>query len=551
MSIDRRLFLAGSAAALATAPLRATIISPGATASQQQALAAIAAYLEAHRQHHDLPALGMVVVDGPFTAFILSGSRDYAGRQPVTAGDLWQIGSISKSFVALLCFQLAADGKLDLDADIRTVLPEAPLPGGAPFTIRGLLDHTTGLPDFAPEFEGPLWRGFEPGTHWSYSNTGYNLLGYAIARVTGQRFSDVLEARVGKPLGMTATRGAIRWADRARHVASFTPLRPDRPVLQQTVLAPAPWVDADLAAGSVTAPLSDMARYLRFLIAAGSGRGAPLISDAAARAWLAAPVVEDPAKPDERYGLGLMHRPDAGRLLLHHTGGMVSFSSSFHVDAAAGTGAFASCAVGGINYRPRLLTRFAVTALRLAREGQPIPPPPEFPGPALAIGDFAGGWSDGTTSLTIAGNRVDAAGVSGHVEAAPEPWLVSDHPLLGFPLLPVRAGKDGPVVALDCGRRRFVRAGATALALPPTPDRLSQRAGRYQSDDPWIGGVTIVAKGDQLLAEGVQPLVEIGGDVWGAAEPDWSPERLRFLSPVDGRPQLINFSGRILTRRDS
>lgn len=550
MTIDRRLFLAGSAAALAAGPLRAAIIAPGASAAQARALAAIAAYLEAHRQHYDLPALGMVVVDGPFTAFILSGSRDYAGRQPVTPNDLWQIGSISKSFVALLCFQLAAAGTLDLDADIRTVLPEAPLPGGAPFTIRGLLDHTTGLPDFAPEFEAPLWRGFEPGSHWSYSNTGYNLVGHAIARVTGQRVSDVLEQRICQPLGMTATRGAIRWADRAHHVASYTPLRPDRPVLQQTPLAPAPWVDADLAAGSVTSSLTDMARYLRFLIAAGTGQGAPLISDAAARAWTAAPVVEDPAKPEERYGLGLMHRPDEGRLLLHHTGGMISFSSSFHVDAA-GTGAFASCAVGGINYRPRLLTRFAAKAMRLARAGQPLPPPPEFPKPALSIADFAGGWSDGTASLTIAGNRVDAAGVSGHVEAAPEPWLVSDHPLLAFPLLPVRGSKDGPVVALDCGRRRLVRAGATAPALPPTPDRLSQRAGRYQSDDPWIGGVTLVARGDQLLAEGVQPLVEIGGDVWRAAEPDWSPERLHFLSPVDGRPQLINFSGRTLTRRDS
>ena len=72
------------------------------------------------------------------------------------------------------------------------------------------------------------------------------------------------------------------------------------------------------------------------------------------------------------YGNGLMHVGNAGRSYLHHTGGMVSFSSSFHVDVASGVGAFASSTISAFaEYRPRLLTRFAVDALTNALGGRP------------------------------------------------------------------------------------------------------------------------------------------------------------------------------------
>ncbi|KPF60064.1 hypothetical protein IP88_16080 [alpha proteobacterium AAP81b] len=556
MPLHRRHFLAGSAASLAAGAAGARISAAGASAGQQRALAAIADYLEVHRRHFGLPGLGLIIVDGAFTAIVTSGTRDYRETVPLADSDLWQIGSISKSFIALICLQLAGEGKMTLDADIRSVLPEAALPGGAPFTIRGLLDHTTGLPDFAPEFGmdgGTLWRGFEPGAHWYYSNTGYDLLGAAIARIEGRPVGEVIEARIARPLGMAATRGAIRWRDRARYPASYAPLRPDLPTLQRMALAPAPWVDAALAAGSVASTLPDIARYLRYLINAGQGRGAPLLSDAAAAAWLANPVLQDPAVKDELYGLGLMHRFDEGRRLLHHTGGMVSFSSSFHVDAAAGTGAFASCAVGGINYRPRLLTRFAVKALRLARAGAAIPAPPSLGPDAVKPADYAGRYvaRDGSGFTITPGLALAAAGTSAAIEAPSPDALLTAHPGFdAFPLLAVRAGKQGPVVALDHGSRRYARDGATAPALPPTPPGLAALAGRYQSDDPWIGGVTLVARGDTLYAGGTDALADMGNGLWRPAEPQWSPERLRFTGFVDGRPQLLVFSGRPLERRD-
>ena len=556
MPLDRRLFLAGAAASLA-APAAARIIAPGATAAETRALEAIAANVEAHRRHFGLPALGVVVVSGGRSFTILSGTRDYRETQALAGDELWQIGSISKSFIALICLSLQAEGKLTLDDELRQHLPEARLPGvssGGPFTIRGLLDHTTGLPDFAPALGFKLWRGFNAGKGWSYSNTGYDLVGQMIARIEGKPLHQVIEERVCRPLGMAATRGAIQWRDRSRYPASFHPLRPDRPVLTAMALAPAPWVDANLGAGSVAAPLADMGRYLNFLVAVGQGRGAPLLTDAQARLWLDNPVPQAPETPDERYGLGLMHRIDEGRPLLHHTGGMVSFSSSLHVDAAAGVGAFASCAVGGINYRPRLITLHALRALRAAAAGAAIPPAPSLLPAADAGAPLVGTYMDGAHRLDILpGLVLSLEGARAPYELPGPDHLVPAHPaFVDWPLVAVRAQSkagDGAVIAIDHGTRRFVRAGAAA-PLPATPPELAALAGHYQSDDPWIGGLGIVARGDGLFAWGSDALRRVGRDEWAPASPQNSPERLRFDAFVNGIPQVLDWSGRRLERRD-
>lgn len=547
MPIDRRLFLGGGAAALVGPGIaRASIIAAGATPAQRSALTAIAGYLEDHRRHFGLPAMGMVVVDGGFTALIHSGHRNFERTEPLRPDDLWQIGSISKSFVAAICLQLASEHKIDLEADIRSVLPEAPLPDDGAFTIRGLLDHTTGLPDFAPQFQpdgGKLWRGFAAGSHWSYSNTGYDLLGTMIARIEGVPLARSIETRVCARLGMAATHGIIPWRDRTRFPASYSPLRPDRRGGDRVALAPAPWGDAALGAGSVASTLPDMAKYLRFMIGVGNGHGGPVVPDAMARLWLAKPVVQVPAIPAETYGMGLMHRLANGRALLHHTGGMVCFSSSFHVDPAAGTGAFASCAVGGTGYRPRLLTMFAVEAMRCAGAGLPLPMPTDLGRPPVKAADFAGSFGPVTIRPDL---QIVAFGKSSALEPIGPDMFISQ--IDDLPLLFNR--EAGAVTSLAWGSARHVRDGRTVPALPPVPPHIAARAGRYQTDDPWVGGITLVARGDTLFADGTDPLVDIGSDTWRSAASDWDPERVRFAGFVDGRPQLLIASGRVLERRD-
>ncbi len=554
-NLNRRLFLAGTAALATPALARAAVTAPGATAAQQAALTAIAAYVEEHRRHFGLANLGLVVVDGPLTALIQSGSRDYEKTAPLLPDDLWQVGSISKSFVALICLQLMEAGKLDLEADIRTILPEAPLPD-APFTIRGLLDHTTGLPDFAPSFGGPdykLWTGFKAGSHWSYSNTGYDLLGYAIARIDGRPLARSIEARIMAPLGMADSRGCIAFRDRLRYPASYTVVRPDRPTIAPFDLTPAPWVDASLGAGSVATTLPDMAKYLRFLIGVGQGKGGKLISDASAKLWLAKPVIQVPDVPAETYGLALMHRPVDGHDLLHHTGGMVSFCSSFHSDGAADVAAYASTGLtASTGYRPRLITQFACQAMRAAAEGKPLPTPkslatPPLPKPEDFIGSYAG--PDGKFGIESGAGLVlvDGATRTSLQMLAPDNGFVDTPRFADFPLVFVR--EKGAVTAIDTGSSRFGRNGLPAI-LPPTPAALTALAGHYQSDDPWIGGMRFVARGGKLYLEGAQELTDIGNGVWRSAEESWNPERLTFTGFVNDRPQVLMASGRMLERRD-
>lgn len=555
MTVSRRLFLAGTAVVAMPGIAAAAIRAPGATASQQAALTAIAAYAEEHRRFFGLPSLGLVVVDGPLTALIQSGARDYEKRSPLDPNDLWQVGSISKSFVALICLQLVQEGKIDLESDIRTVLPEAPLPD-APFTFRGLLDHTTGLPDFAPPF-GPegykLWTGFKAGSHWSYSNTAYDLIGSAIERIDGRPLARSIEARVMKPLGMNDSRGNIAFRDRTRFPASYTVIRPDLPALPPYQLAPAPWVDASLGAGSVAATLPDMAKYLRYLIGVGKGHGAPMLSDDLARLWLAKPVVQDPAVPAETYGLALMHRPTDGHDLLHHTGGMVSFASSFHSDGVSDVGAYASTPItASTGYRPRLITQFACQAMRAAKEGKPLPTPTPLATPPIAKpGDFAGNYAGLGGSFSIESGSgltlVDAGTRTPLQMLAPDIFYADTSRFGALALVFVR--DKGAIIAVDWGALRFGRNGASAK-LPATAELLANRAGHYQSDDPWIGGVTIVARGDKLYLEGAQELVDIGGDVWRVAAEDWNPERLSFAGFVNGKPQIAIMSARLLERRD-
>jgi CubicO group peptidase (beta-lactamase class C family) len=152
---------------------------------------------------------------------------------PVQDDTMFQSGSIGKQFTAVAVMLLVEDGKIDLDASLRRYLTDAP-ESWQPITIRELLTHTSGIPDYTASaidlrrdytedeltqiaYQLPL--EFAPGTRWSYSNTGYLLLGVVIHRVSGQFYGDLLRVRVFRPLTMTTAR-VISEADIVPHRAA-------------------------------------------------------------------------------------------------------------------------------------------------------------------------------------------------------------------------------------------------------------------------------------------------------------------------------------------
>jgi CubicO group peptidase (beta-lactamase class C family) len=158
---------------------------------------------------------------------VLSKGYGYADLEhdiPMTPAAGFAIGSNSKQFTAFSIYLLAQDGKLALDDDIRKTLPEVP-DFGKTITIRQLLHHTSGLRDYLDLMALKGVRidevitqedvlalvkrqralNFAPGQEYSYSNTGYLLLGQIVQRVSGMPLADFARVRIFEPLGMKHT----------------------------------------------------------------------------------------------------------------------------------------------------------------------------------------------------------------------------------------------------------------------------------------------------------------------------------------------------------
>lgn len=141
---------------------------------------------------------------------------------PITPTTIFDIASVSKQFAAFAIVTLSYEGKLSLDDDIRTHLPDVPDFGNT-ITIRHLLHHTSGLRDWVQSLSiaGDIMDdvisfkhilkmvqyqkalNFEPGAEYLYSNTGYNLLAEIVETVTGDSFREWTNTHIFTPLGMT------------------------------------------------------------------------------------------------------------------------------------------------------------------------------------------------------------------------------------------------------------------------------------------------------------------------------------------------------------
>src|SRR4051812_43040690 len=376
MELSRRAF-AGGALSLAVGSQVAVPAFAQPAGAFSAAIAAISAYAEAHRRYFGLPGLtlGLTAPNG-FSTVLNFGYANADARTAIGPDTLFQIGSISKVMTAAAVHQLAAEGKLALDARVSDILPAIPLPRGNAVTVQHLMDHSAGLPDSSPLFaEGGLWTGYAPGAHWHYSNTGYEILGKLAEHSGGKPLARLLAERLFQPIGMAQTRGAILGADRQLFAQGYEAADPTAVYARGVPLAPAAWVDVTFGAGSVASTSSDMIRFLRALADAAQGRGGLGLSPAQAKLFTTHAVPSD--TPGMSYGNGLMHVRNGARSYLHHTGGMVSFSSAFHLDVESGAGAFASSSLSAFaEYRPRMLTRFAVDVLTDAMAGRPLSPPP-------------------------------------------------------------------------------------------------------------------------------------------------------------------------------
>ena len=278
-----------------------------------------------------------------------------------------------------------------------------------------------------------------------------------------------------------------------------------------------------------------MNRLLRSLANAVQGRGGHGLSPEAGRAYATHSVLSD--ERGVRYGNGLMQYDWRGRSYLHHTGGMVSFTSSFHIDVASGVGAFASANIGALSdYRPRLLTQFAVDALTDAMAGHRISSPPRLSAslayPASYIAKYTG--SSGAFEVR-AGNPLTI--VADGQSATLQPWdgelfrTLTRHSVTSVCCSSAREARSSApigdrrpmsamVVRCPCLRRTV-----NLLISPATMETTIRGSARFD----WLSAGGFSGSGPRT------PIRKIADNLWRVGEQSWSPERGRSeTSSMDG-----------------
>jgi len=529
-------------------------VSPG---PYRGAIEALKRYVEAHLAAYSVPGITIALADGAgFSTTLVAGWSNVERKLAVTPAHYFQIGSISKSLASLALLKLVDEGRLSLDDDARTHLPEIRVQNGKPFTLRQMLTHSTGLPADAPigprGGDGSFWQGFAPGTQFSYSNLAYQMIGMIVAKLRGKPYGDALAEDVLRPLGMGEAFPAIRPVDRDHYAQGYAPFYPDRTYPRGGRLAAGPDFTFTQAAGCVAATPGIMAIYLKWLIDSAAGKGVPLLKPETRKLFTKPAIEATEFGQGAHYALGLAVLPLDDKPVLYHTGGMMAFSSSLMVDEAAGVGAFASVnARAEDSYRPRAVTTYAIRLMRAVREGKPLPAPPTIPS-ATKVDD----------AKSLAGTYRSANGQSVELVPAGDGLALR----AGGGLLPLQNGGEGNFTVagpgdetsglhLDIDKGKVRSMGwrsslytADGRAPAELPEALKRCAGLYDGGNPWIGMMEVEARPDGLWLGGTTPLVALPDGSFRVGADEWGPERVRFDLEFDGRPQRMNLSGADLLR---
>ena len=292
------------------------------------------------------PGVAVLVVRNGQSVFSRGyGVTDLRTLHPIDPETNFRLASFTKQFTAASIMLLVRDGKLHYDDHLTDIFPEFPAYGNS-ITVRNLLNHTSGLPDYedilmkqypnTPEDKIPqiLDAGvlklleqqtsgkFAPGTKWEYSNSGYATLAMIVEKVSGKPFGQFLQERIFAPLKMTNTLAYQKGKNEVPHRAYGH--SSNNGVWHETDQSP---TSAVLGDGGIYSSLDDLAKWDRAL------REHTLLSEAEMRPALTPVQLKDgPAKfPDGKlvsYGFGWFVDPYRGRPRMHHDGETIGFRTT-------------------------------------------------------------------------------------------------------------------------------------------------------------------------------------------------------------------------------
>lgn len=532
-------------------------------------------FVETYMKAMNSPGLTLGTANRAGTVRVTSYGFSNPGlKQPVEPNMLFHIGSITKSFVALVLLQLHEEGKLDLHKPVLDYLPWLPIVTTyGPVSTHDLLTHSSGLPNalsLIPSDPATRYRqAWKPGERFYYCNLGFDILGNLIQALDGRAWPAALKARILDPLGLSATAPVITNGIRPRTAESWVPYFEDRPYPRFGRLALAANLQFDDAAGSIASTPGDMTLYMQMLLNRGQGAHARIVS-ADSFALMSKPWIKATEfGPNASYAYGIAVETVDGHTVLRHTGGMASFMSAINLDLDARVGAFASINAQQ-GYRPVPVAQFAVQLMRASVAGKPAPAAPVIDDPKVIknAADYVGSYAslDGK-NIEITGDNALFASVAGQKiplqRSGGDSFIAIDPTLVRFSFMFGRAknekvqkdkdkDKPGPVVELMHGGGWYTNSRYTGPKTFTVPPEYAAFTGTYLGAGAFEGSSAdiVVFKGE-LWFEGETSLERIGENEFRPIEDALNPERVEFLFIGNGKARLLKFSGADFFRFES
>ncbi len=213
----RQLLSLGAGIAAVSAASRFFVVESFAqTSSRYQPLySPLDQFVEQYMRNMNAPGMTLVLADRDGVQRVSTyGFSDVEHKMAVQPDQLFHIGSISKSFVAISLLQLHEEGKLDLNKPVTDYLPWFRIDSKfAPITTHHLLTHTSGLPSIPPVFPSdPAQKhraAYAPGDTFHYCNMGYSALGHLLWTLEGRPLPEILRKRIFEPLAMDQSEPVI------------------------------------------------------------------------------------------------------------------------------------------------------------------------------------------------------------------------------------------------------------------------------------------------------------------------------------------------------
>src|SRR6202043_2295915 len=284
----RRSFLnlsgQGLAAAVATRFFALELYRQEAKTQYAECFKTLDTFVEEYMRVMNSPGMTVVMADREGIQRVVTyGFGDPESPVPIKPQDLFEIGSISKSFVANCLLQLHQEGKLDLQKPIEEYLPWFRIESKFPrINTHHLLTHTSGLPGDGPLFlSDPAAKhraAYAPGNRFHYCNTGYVALGHLVWTLDGQSLAESFRRRVFNPLGMTQTEPFISLDLREKLAKNYMVFQNDRPYPRHGRLVEAPAIVMTDGAGCISSTPRDMGLYIQMIANLGQGPKGSILS---------------------------------------------------------------------------------------------------------------------------------------------------------------------------------------------------------------------------------------------------------------------------------